>query len=95
MKNTEQAKLLLQKALREIPDDFALSEVRFHVKHAIYKLEKVEKKREIREINSQKRKENIINPFNAQQTLKLIDELIETEKGKLTPKNEKKDMLIE
>ena len=43
--NTNQTKELLQKALVNIPQDFSLSEVRYHIRVALNKLENVEKKR--------------------------------------------------
>ncbi len=95
--NTGQIKGYLSKALMEIPDDFALSEVRFHIRSALLKIENVEKKRKHREEAAVTRKEqlelarkerieNTLNPLDAKKTLKLIDSMIEEEKGKIKKK---------
>lgn len=84
--NTEQTKMLLQKALLDTPADFALSEVRFHIRAALSKLENVEKKRNKREVSLEQRKEKAAasqqayNPFAA---LQAIDEMIAEEKAKI------------
>lgn len=53
--NTEGSKALLQKALAEIGQDYALTDVRYHIRAALGKLEHVEKKRERREVHAEKR----------------------------------------
>ncbi|WP_147452772.1 hypothetical protein, partial [Corallococcus praedator] len=58
--NTQNTKAFLQKALSQAPDDFALSEVRYHIRAALGKLETVEKKREQREVGVQERKEKLL-----------------------------------
>lgn len=82
--NTEQTKVLLQKALLDTPADFALSEVRFHIRAALNKLETVEKKRAKREVAHEQRKtvtaQQAYNPFAA---LQAIDEMIAEEKAKI------------
>lgn len=82
--NTEKTKALLQKALLDSPDDFALSEVRFHIRAAIGKIENVEKRRNKREVAFEERKEQVAqqayNPFAA---IQAIDEMIAVEKAKL------------
>ena len=55
--NTEKTKIHLQKALVEAPEDFALSEVRSHIRAALNKLEQVETKRIQREQDREKRAE--------------------------------------
>lgn len=84
--NTEQTKILLQKALMDTPQDFALSEVRFHIRAALSKIENVEKKRTQRNVVVEKRKEEIekanqvYNPYVA---IQVIDDLIAEEKSKI------------
>ena len=98
MKNSGMAKDFLTKALLEIPDDFALSEVRFHIRSALMKIENIEKRRKIREASYQnrkeeevKRKEKYFNPLSPKQTIELIDSMIESEKKKLTKKDQEGD----
>lgn len=83
MKNNEQTKILLKKAL-SMSDDFSLSEVRFHIRSALSKIEKLEKKKDKREAVIEKRKtfqaKYQINPVDA---LSAIDNMIEEEKAKL------------
>lgn len=86
MKSTEQTKIYLQKALLNAPDDFALSEVRFHLRAALNKLETVEKKRQKRETAYQERKEKAVatqNAYDPAATLRAIDEMIAEEKAKI------------
>ena len=61
MKNTEEIKEALEKALKKVPQDFALFEVRRYINLAISKLESVEKKREKRSLKREERKEKIQN----------------------------------
>lgn len=90
--NTEKAKALLQKALVETPDDFALTEVRSHIRAALNKLEKVEDQRLQREQARTKRIEKLeqqaIRPvdgklYNPWKVIELIDEMIAGEKAKI------------
>jgi hypothetical protein len=84
--NTEQMKIFLQKALVNAPQDFSLSEVRYHLRVALTKLEDVEKKRERRDVASENRKEERAKKqqgFNPFATLQAIEEMISEEKAKL------------
>ena len=82
--NTEKIKILLQKALLDAPSDFTLSEVRFHIRSALNKLENVANKRAKREIAYKQRKtvtgQKGLNPFAA---LQAIDEMIAGEQAKI------------
>ena len=55
MKKTDETKAALQKALAQVSQDNALTEVRYHIRAALGKLEHVEKKRDRREVNSERR----------------------------------------
>lgn len=84
--NTQNAKALLQKALLQTPEDFALSEVRFHIRAALSKLEHVEKKRERREVASEKReavREQAVAPYDPIRVIEAIDMMINEEKAKI------------
>lgn len=89
--NTQEMKTLLAQALRTMPDDFALSEVKASIRNALNKLENVEQKRERRERNQQQATTNqwpvvngqVINPYAVKQTIDLIDEMIASEKKKI------------
>ena len=61
--NTKEAKINLEKALRNIPNDFALFDVKRYIKLAINKIDEIEDKREKREKQKQKRKEKLKNSF--------------------------------
>lgn len=85
--NTENIKLTLRKLIANVPQDFALEEVRLHLKNALAKLESVDKKRERRENNAERRevaknqdKVKLYDPFK---TMKAIEEEITKEKNKL------------
>ncbi len=80
MKNTQEAKDLLLKALSRTPEDFALGEVRTHIRLALNKLEHVEKKRERR---MQLPPPVVVNPVATRQTIEFIDDMIEQEKVKI------------
>lgn len=82
--NTQETKLALNKALSAIPDDYALSEAKYHIRAALYKIENVEKSRNRREENFQKRKtEKQSNVFNPLIAIQAIDEEILKEKMRL------------
>lgn len=82
--NTGKAKDFLQKALMETPDDFALNEVRYHIRTALAKIEGVEQKREKREISASIRREGVLPAvYNPHAALKIIDEMIAEEKAKI------------
>ena len=54
--NTEEIKKDLEKALRKVPNDFSLFDVKRYINLAILKIEEVEKKRERREERKNERK---------------------------------------
>ncbi len=82
-------------AIKNMPDDFALSDARYLMKSALQKIEAVEHKIKIREANSEKRKvQQLVDQaeFNRQlnlpnnqvfNTLKYIDDMIANEQIKL------------
>lgn len=85
--NTNETKAALQKALSQIPQDHALSEVRYHIRAALGKLETVERKRDRREVNAERRdlaqvqgNTYAFDPFRA---IRAIDEEIAKEKAKI------------
>jgi hypothetical protein len=92
--NTLNARKLLQEAMRAIPGDFALREVRFHVNQAIQKLEKVEEKRASKAQAAQDKKTfaqnwtemlkgGLTNPNSPGRTLDIINQMIAEENRKL------------
>ena len=80
--NTQQTKAFLQKALADVPEDFALSEVRYHIRAALTKLESVEKKRDKRQVAAEQRKA-LPGALSAKESLQIIDELIAQQKDTL------------
>lgn len=101
--NTTETKQALQKALAELSQDYALSEVRYHIRAALGKLENVEKKRERREVNAEHResarnKGNVYayDPFRAIQAIndeidRTKDRLDEIQRRRNQPDDEKDD----
>ncbi len=88
MKNTEKLHNLLALALQSTPEDFALQEVKTHIRHALVKLETVEKKRARREQTTTTNNwpvvaGRVINPHDVRQSIDAIDEMITSEKLKL------------
>lgn len=86
--NTQNTRALLQRALLEAPEDFALSEVRYHIRAALSKLEHVEKKRDKRQIQQERRHEvqaqkQAIHAFDPLRQLQAIDDMIAEEKAKI------------
>ena len=87
--NTEEFKVTLQKALSLLPQDYALTEVRYHLRVAINKLESVEKKRERREVNSERRDlakqqgDSFVSPYDPFKAILAIDEEIAKQKSKI------------
>ena len=79
-KNTYDTKLLLQKALHSLPDDFALLEVKDLIKSTLSRLEHVESRREKRQENKEKREQVFVNPAL---TLKALNKEIEKTKFNL------------
>lgn len=82
-------KALLQNALSNISDDFALTEVKYHIRTALAKLEHVEEKRAKREQRQAKEpyfqwnNGQLLNPVQRTAALKTLDQMIEAEKKKL------------
>lgn len=90
--NTQEVRSLLSQAYRNVPEDFALAEVKAQIRAALEKLERVETKRERREQwQKQPQQTNnwpvvggqVVNPFAVKQTIDLIDEMIAVEKKKI------------
>lgn len=85
--NTDETKSSLQKALQQIPQDHTLSEVRYHIRAAIEKIESVEKRRNRREVNLERRElakiQNNSNGFDPFRAIYAIDEEIAKEKSKI------------
>jgi hypothetical protein len=88
-RNTQEVRNLLSQAYKNVPEDFALAEVKAQIRAALERLERVETKRERREqtkpqtnnwpvVNGQ-----VVNPYAVKQTIDLIDEMIATEKRKI------------
>ena len=81
MKNINETREALKKALVKAGTENALSEVRYHIKAALNKLEHVESKRNRREIHLEKRLEkkkipNVVTDYDPLLTLQAIDEEI-------------------
>jgi len=78
--NTQDTKAFLLKALTLAPQDNALSEVRFHIRSALSKLESVEKKRERREVHAERRQlavgQGHVNAYDPFKAIQAIDEEI-------------------
>lgn len=94
--NTNEAKEYLVNAIRKLPNDFALSDVRFHLKTALNKLKSVETKRLQRE--SQQTTNNwivanneLMHPEMAKKVVSQLDAMINTEKLKLEELRKKKE----
>ena len=90
--NTTDAKRLIQQALNSMPEDFTLSEARYHLKAALSHVDVVENKRQKREIQQrqnevQARFNNMGNlqgnPVALRESLKAIDDMIAQEQKKL------------
>ena len=98
--NTSQAKAHLNEALRSLPQDFALSDARYYIRHALNKIEHVEKKRGKRaaaaaEITAQQEwqdqlNKNTVNPLNARQTIHALEQMVADEHTKLESLRNKK-----
>lgn len=80
--NTKTAKINLEKALRAMPDDFALFDAKQHMRIALNKINEIEIKREKRQILKEKRKLKL-DP----NSISIIDKMIEQEKEKLETLN--------
>lgn len=92
--NTEHLKVFLLKTLQMVPDDFALTEVKNHLRLAVIKLEEVEKKRVKRSLKAQSGKEQFIST-NPTQSLKALENAISDEKEKLKNLSEKRNKKVD
>lgn len=81
--NTANAKNFLIQALKNLPDDFALNEVKTHINLAVQKIELVENKRQKREENYIKKSQNIKPILDPLYIIKAIDEELSKEQKKL------------
>lgn len=83
--NTKRTKELLQKTIQSLPVDFALNEVRFHLRQALYKINKTESKRHKR--NEIQNPPIGLAPFagklDSSKSIDVIEEMIQEEKDKL------------
>jgi len=80
--NTKTTRSHLSEALRHLPHDFALNDVRYNIQAAITQLDSVNKKRVKREINRQQNE--LVKPsVDPQLTLNILDSMIENEKARL------------
>jgi len=96
---TERSKQLLEQALRAMPQNFSLREVRYHMTRALSELQKIENKRAKRESQLTPRDKweldlksgKLVPPnLNDQQKidyLRRIDELIAAEQAKIDSMN--------
>ena len=95
--NTEPTKDFLQRALRSLPNDFALNEVRSHLNMALSKLELVESRRNKRESQQINNNWAIVNgelmhPAMAKKVIAELDHMINYEKLKLEQMKKKKEI---
>ncbi|RTK96621.1 MAG: hypothetical protein EKK64_03285 [Neisseriaceae bacterium] len=82
--NSKEIKDLLKKVLSNMPSDFSFNDVKYHVKLALSKIEKIEKSRENREKSLQDRKNKVKKKlYGSMDVLSSIDEMIEAEQLKL------------
>ena len=90
--NTTDTKRLIQQAINNMPDDFTLSEARFHLRAALSHVESVETKRNRREAVQRQNEMNArfksmgqipTGTIDLRENLKAIDDLIAAEQKKL------------
>jgi len=81
--NTQGLKNLLEEALGNVPDDFSLSEVRFHIRAALGLIEHVESKRQRRDNLQKKKSAAVVNTYDPFKAIQAIEEEIAKEKTKL------------
>ena len=93
--NTKRTKELLHKTILSLPSDFSLSEVRFHLKQALDKINKTEKKRHNRADVQDPAKYHTghtglvpfaggsFNEMPSSETIEVINQMIQEEKDKL------------
>lgn len=95
--NTNESKEYLVNAIKNLPNDFALSDVRFHLKTALSKLESVEAKRANREAqqttgnNWVMVNNELIHPEIAKKVISQLDAMIGAEKLRLEEYRKKKE----
>lgn len=91
MKETKDTRKLLQDAIKSLPGDFALREVRFHVNAAIQKLDQVEE-RHAKAMQPKKTqaqswdemlKNGVQNPHTPGRTLDIINQMLGEEHRRL------------
>jgi hypothetical protein len=96
--NTNECKEYLIHALKNLPNDFALSDVRFHLKTALFKLESVESKRIKRESqqafgnNWVMTNNELMHPNIAKKVTYQLDNMISAEKLRLEELTKKKEL---
>lgn len=84
MKDTGPTKDLLAKALRQLPQDFALREARHHISQALRTIQQVEQKRSNRATQQRQAAPATPNlPFYPPDAIGIIDQMIESENKKL------------
>ena len=90
--NTTDAKRLIQQAIQSMPDDFALSEAKYHLKAALSHVDTVEQKRQRRESTQRQNDMNArfksmggvqAGTVDLRENLKIIDDMIAAEQKKL------------
>ncbi len=97
--NTNESKVLLEKALQSLPQDNALQGARYHLKCAINEITHIEIKRKGREVvrktteEMYKEKMNsfFVTPSNAKTVLDKIESMISEEKKKIEDMQKKTD----
>lgn len=91
--NNKKIQTLLADAMRSLPGDFALREVRFHIYQAIQKLAKVEESEQAKQRNAEKKslaqtwdqmiRNGVQNPYTSGRTVDIINQMIAQENAKL------------
>ena len=81
--NTDVVKSLLNQALVNTPDDFALNDVKIFIRKALGIVEGVESKRSLREQKRVERKQLQISPTQLPSVLDAIENELKNEKMKL------------
>lgn len=85
--NTQETKAALQKALAVTAQDNALTDIRYHIRAALDKLEHVEKKRVRREENSEKRElakgQGAVHGYDPFRAIQAINEEIALTKAEI------------
>jgi len=94
-KKINKSKQLLEQALKEMPHDYELSEIRGSITRAIKKLEHIESKSEKKQTQKTSASQwvndlefGLVNPFTGKGTVNAIDKMIEQERVKLKGNND-------